>query len=282
MPTYYAFDFGGFQFGAETPYPVTSIQGLEDLPELRVQDSDRGFNDGMFTGRDFYSGRRLTFDILVLAGNGNSAFTNYNLLQAALIPQQSGTTALNFQLSADDAPQTIQARVRARKAAVTPDYTFGYITVQVQMFAPDPRYYNQTVNTVILSPSATTGRTYDRTYNLTYGGGSLTDTASILNSGTVATGPTITINGPGSALTVGNLTTNQLITINYSSSAADVFVLDLLNKTITLNGSPARNLMSGLSQWFMADPGTSQFYFNASNPVVGQTQATVTWQNAYV
>jgi Phage tail protein len=280
--TYYSFSFNGFQFGAGTPFSVLDVDGLEALPETRVQDTDRGFNDGMFSGRDFYSGRHLTFNLLITAGNGNSAFQNFNLLQGALIPQTAGTSTLNFQLSPDDAPQTLQARVRTRKANVTPEYTFGYIQVQVQMFAPIPFYYDQTVNTVILSPSATTGRTYDRTYNLTYGGGSNTSTASILNSGTVATGPTITINGPGSALTVGNLTTNQLITINYNSSATDVFVLDLLNKTITLNGSPARNLMSGLSQWFMADPGTSQFYFNASNPVVGQTQATVTWQNAYV
>ena len=278
----YQFTFNGVTFGAGTPYSILDVDGLESLPEMRVQDSDRGFNNGQFTGQDFYSGRHITFNMLITAGNGNSAFQNFNILQGALIPQTSGTTPLYFQLSVDDDPQVINARVRNRKAKVDPEYTFGYIQTQIQMFAPNGTIYNQTVNTRTMAPSVVTGRTYNRTYNLTYGGGSLTSTVSILNSGTIETGPTITINGPGSNLTVGNLTTNQYITLNYTASATDVFVLDLQNKTVTLNGTPARNFLSGLSQWFMAAPGTSQFYFNGSGTTVGVTQAVVTWQDAFV
>jgi phage-related protein len=280
--TFYQFSFNGFAFGSGTPYSVLSVDGLESLPEMRVQDSDRGFNDGMFTGQDFYSGRHLTFDLLITSGNGNSAFQNFNLLQAALIPQTSGTSTLNFQLSVDDAPQTMQVRVRNRRAKVDPEYTFGYIQVQIQAFAPDPRYYNQATNTIVLSPTVASGRTYNRTYNLTYGGGSQTQTQTVLNSGSVATGPVVTITGPGSNLTIGNLTTNQYLTLNYTASASDVFVLDLQNKTVTLNGTPARNFLSGLSQWFMANPGVNQFYFNGTGTTPSVTTATVVWQNAFV
>lgn len=281
MTTYYSFDFGGFQFGAETPHSVIGVDGLEGLPELRVQDDNRGFNDGMFSGRDFLSGRTLTFTINTFAGNGNSAFQNYNLLQAALKPQQSGTTALVFQMSPDDQQQVLYGRVRSRQTAVDPEYTYGLIKSQVTIFCPDPRYYDNTTQTATMSPQAITGRTYDRTYNLTYGGGSNTSTANIVNSGWATATPTITITGPGQALTVGSTTENKFITINYTMASTDTVVLDLNNKTVTLNGSPARNLLSNLSDWFDAPPGLSEFYFSGTSTVVGQTSATVSWANAY-
>jgi phage-related protein len=96
----------------------------------------------------------------------------------------------------------------------------------------------------------------------------------------------VTINGPGTNLTIGNLTTNQYLTLNYTASASDVFVLDLQNKTVTLNGTPARNFLSGLSQWFMAQPGVNQFYFSGTGTTTGGygvgTNARVVWQNAFV
>lgn len=279
--TFYSFDFGGFVFGAETPHSVMAVDGLEGLPELRTQDDNRGFNDGMFSGRDFLSGRNLTFDIVTFAGNGNSAFQNYNLLQAALKPQQSGTTALNFQMSPDDAPQVLYARVRSRQTVVDPEYTYGFIKSQVTMFCPDPRYFDNTTQTVTLTPPSVLGRTYNRTYDLSYGGGSNNSSAAIVNSGWATATPTITINGPGQALTVGSSTEGKSITINYTLMATDVAVVDLNNKTVTLNGSPARNLLTNSSQWFDAPPGVSEFYFSGTSTTAGLTQAVVSWANAY-
>lgn len=132
---YYSFAFNGFVFGgAGSPYQITSVDGLEGLPTLRVQDADRGYQDGMFSGRDFLSGRTITMTMLILSGNGNSAFQNLNLLQATLQPQQTGTTPLQFQLSPAGGLQYINARVRAAKATVDPEYTYGYIKAQYDFF----------------------------------------------------------------------------------------------------------------------------------------------------
>ena len=56
LTDYYSLAFNGLVFGAGTPYPVQSIDGLEGLPELRTQDDNQGYNDGMFSGRDFWPG----------------------------------------------------------------------------------------------------------------------------------------------------------------------------------------------------------------------------------
>jgi hypothetical protein len=279
----YSFQFGSFVFGgAGSVYQVTEVDGLESLPEIRNQDDNRGYNDGMFTGRDFLGGRNLTFEILTFAGGGNSAQTNFNLLQAGLAPQTSGTQTLSFQLSPSDSPYQLSARVRGRQTKVDPDYTYGFIRSQVTMFCPDPRYYSDTATNAAMVPVAALGRTYDRVYNLIYGGGSLNNATAIVNIGNWTTYPVITMSGPVINPTVGNITTNQYMTINVSLANTDVLIIDLNQKLITLNGVSARNLVAGNSQWFGAPPGTTYFSFTGTGTVLGTTSAVVTYRSAWV
>jgi hypothetical protein len=278
----YSFAFNGFVFGgANSPYQILSVDGLETLPNLRVQDSDRGYQDGMFSGRDFFSGRTITMTLQIMSGNGLSAQANFNLLQATLQPQQTGTTPLQFQLSVGDNFQYVNARVRKGMATVDPDYTYGKIKAQYEFFCPDPRYYDYTTQTASMAPTNPLGRTYNRTYNLTFGGGSQTQVATVVNNGTTTTYPIITIYGPVTNPVVGSTTTSQALSFNYTMIQSDIISIDLQYKTILLNGNPARNLLLGSSQWFAAAPGISSYYFTGTGTTVGQTNATVQWNNAY-
>ena len=278
----YSFAFNGFVFGgASSPYQILQVDGLETLPTLRVQDSDRGYQDGMFSGRDFFGGRTITMTLQIMSGNGLSAQANYNLLQAALQPQQTDTTVLQFQLSAGDNFQYVNARVRRGMATIDPDFTYGKIKAQYEFFCPDPRYYDYNTQSAIMAYTQPLGRTYNRVYPLTYGGGSQTQVAAITNNGTTTTYPLITIYGPVTNPVVGSTTSNQALSFNYTMGQSDVISIDLQYKTILLNGNPARNLLLGSSQWFAAAPGVSYFYFTGTGTTVGTTNATVQWNNAY-
>jgi len=279
----YSFAFNGFVFGGgNSPYQITSVEGLEALPGIRNQDDNRGYFDGMFSGRDFLGGRTIVVNLQILAGNGSSAQTNFNFLQAALVPQQTGTTPLQFQLSSADNLQFVNARVRARVSAVDPNYTYGYILAQITFFCPDPNIYDNTVQTGVMAVTVPAGRIYNRSYNLTYGGGSQTQLVNVTNQGWATTYPQITIQGPIINPIIGNLTTGQSLNFNYTMVTGDVFVIDLLNRTILLNGAPARNLLLGTSNWFAAPPGTSQYFFSGLGSIYGVTNATVQWNNAYI
>jgi hypothetical protein len=280
---YYSFAFNNFVFGGQgSPYQVISVNGLTGLPTLRVQDSDRGYLDGMFSGRDFLSGRTMSISILTMSGNGNTAQANLNLLQAALMPQQTGTSPLQFQLSSAGGLQVINARVRAGLTQVDPEFTFGYIKSQYTFFAPNPAYYDNTVQSASIAPSVIGGRTYNRTYNLTYPAGTLTGSAIINNAGNTTAYPILTLGGPVTNPSVGNLTYGGALNFNYTMGASDVFVVDLYNRTILLNGVPARNLLLGSSTWFNAPPGSSVFYYTGTSFTAGVTSALVQWQNAYL
>lgn len=289
----YQFQYNNFLFGGTgSPHQILSIDGLESLPDLRVQDDNRGYNDGMFTGRDFFAGRTITMEINTFAGNGNSAFQNFNLLQAALIPTSNYVTPsitassavglMQFLLSSGDTEMRIGLRVRNRQTSITPDYTYGFIRSQYTFFGPDPRYYSNTLQTASISPIAALGRGYNRIYNLTYGGGSGSVSTPLTNAGTVATYPTITITGPATNVVITNTTTNKYLAFAGSLLAGDTLVIDLYEKLITLNGLAARNLLLGGSNWFGVEPGTTNVSFSASATVVGTTTCNINYRDAFI
>lgn len=280
--TDYSFQFGSYAFGAGTFSPVTEIEGLESIPELRTQDDNRGYNDGAFSGRDFYNGRTMTFSINTFAGGGRSAQQNYELLQNSLIPQQTGTTAFVFKLSPTDSEKTIQARVRQLKTKVDPDFTYGFIKSQVVFFCPDPRYYDNTVlSATIPTPSTLNGRTYNRVYPLSFGGGA-SSLVTINNAGRIYTSPTITVTGPVTVPVIGTLESGNAISTNVIMNLGDTLVIDTDQKLVTLNGASVRNLVTAGSNWFVADPGSTTFTFTASGGTTGATTATISYSNAYV
>jgi hypothetical protein len=281
----YSFAFNNQVFGGtDSPYQILSVDGLEGLPGIRNQDDNRGYADGMFTGRDFLAGRTISIIFNTFGSGATSAQTNFNTIQRALLPQTSGTTPLYFKLpNSPTSEQVINARVRALRTTIDPNYTYGYITSQVEFFCPDPRYYDDNLQTATLLYSTPSGRIYNRTYNLVYGGGSGTITTTISNNGWTETYPTITINGPITNPEIGNTTQNASMLFNVTLSSSDEFVIDLYNKLITLNGQPARNtLITGNSTWFSASPGNNDFYFYGTGTLAGTTQAVVTWQSAYI
>jgi phage-related protein len=279
----YSFAFNNQVFGgAGSPYQILSVDGLESLPGIRNQDDNRGYHDGMFTGRDFLSGRTISIIFNTFGDSNGSAQTNYNTIQRTLLPQTQGTTPLYFKFpNSPTSEQFVNARVRALRTTVDPNYTYGYITSQVDFFCPDPNYYDSNLQTANMLISAALGRTYNKTFNYTYGGGSSSVTTTISNIGWATTYPTITIQGPITNPVIGNTTSGNILNFTGTYSALDTLEIDLYNQLITLNGNPARNLLIS-GTWFDAPPGNSNFFFTGSSTLAGTTQATVSWYSAYI
>ena len=73
----YSFAWNGFTFGGtNSPYQITAADGITNLPTIRNQDDTQGFNDGMFSGRDFLGGRTITLTILTLSGQPSVPVSN--------------------------------------------------------------------------------------------------------------------------------------------------------------------------------------------------------------
>lgn len=291
----YRFAFNDFEFGGgNSVYQIMTVDGLEDLPVIRNQDDNRGYQDGMWTGRDFLSGRTIVF-VMTIRGDSNYSMNYYlDLLQANLVPQQQGTGLLQFQLPGSDL-QRINARVRRRSLTINTEYSSGLATATYEFFCPDPRYYDDTLRTTdLINATAVAGRTYNRVYTYPptaptnnpyedgmYFGGGAGSPNLINNDGWTATYPIITIQGPCINPKVTNVTQGLFLQVDTTLGTADELVLNTDLRTVTLNGVSRRALLNNASTWFAAPPGTSYWTFTAT-ATDGNTACVVSWRNAYI
>jgi hypothetical protein len=279
----YSFAFNGFVFGGgNSAFQILNVDGLDALPAIRNQDDNRGYQDGMFTGRDFLSGRSIIMQIQVLTGSYGSLQAALQDFYANIIPQQQGTGVLQFQIPGRSL-QRVDARVRRRSAPINPDYTYGKALVNIEFFCPSPLYFDDTLKSTDLYNGTTIqGRTYNRVYNLVYGSGSQGNNL-ITNNGYATAYPLITITGPANVPTVQDITTGQFLKINYNLVISDTLVIDTNLRTVTINGVNRRALLDNSSSWFNAPPGTSFYTFTATAGSTGTgTSCVVTWRNAYI
>ena len=280
--TAYEFAFNGWMFGGPGQgVQLLSVEGLEDMPSLRVQDDSRGFQDGQFTGRDFLNGRSIVFTLQIMNDSAGTMQTYLAQLKANLAYQQSGTGTLQFLLPGRSL-QRVSARVRRRSLVIDPDYTFGRSTAVVEFFCPDPRIYDDAAQGAVLTPGAGAGRTYNRVYPLLYNNvtGTSSATATFTNAGNVTVFPTFTITGSMNTPQINNVTTGDLLKINYVLGSSDVLVVDPDLRQITLNGNPARNLLDNTSNWFGFPPGATTVGIVAAGTPTGTV--AVSYRNGYV
>ena len=276
----YSFAFNDFVFGGgNSPYQILSVDGLDALPTIRVQDDNRGYADGTFSGRDFLSGRSILMTVQVTAGSYDSLQTALQAFMTALIPQQQGTSTLNFQIPGR-ALQQVSARVRRRAVQINPTYTYGLAIVTLEFYCPSAQYFDAALQTTNIFGAARRGRTYNRTYNMSYGGGTARDN-QISNSGWATTYPIFTITGPAVNPVITNSNTGQFLKFNVTLISGDVLVVDTDLRTVTLNGANRRALMDNSSSWFAVNSGSIYVFMTASG-TNGNTSCTTQWRNAYI
>ena len=270
----YQFSFNAWTFGAGTSYIVESVEGLAGSSDLRVQDEIRGYTDGSFSGRDFYDARTVTFNLLIIGDATHNAQYYYKTMQTNLAPQvlgyyptasagtqPAGTLGLfQFQLVADSLSgdtsvtgnRRMWGRVRHVATTVDPDFAYGYIQTTVEMFFPDPRYYDDTAKTA-------TG----------------TSAVSLTNNGWATTCPLITINTPSAS---GSITDNVSGSVMSFANVSTSFplIIDTLTRTITQNGVYSRNSLTTFNYWLTIPPSTTTNWTSTIGSM------TITYRNAYL
>ena len=259
----YSITFNGLTIGYGTNYPITKIDGLASTSPLRIQDDNRGYVDGSYSGRDFYDERTVYIDVTVLGDNSSTAQGNYALLQNAFAPQPLGlyvnptgyTPAADqlklfqFRLSNNTGDQQMYGRSRGLTTPVDPEFSYGYIQTRIQMTFPDPRYYSNTGTTV-----AGTG-------------------IAVANLGWATSTPVITIYSPNSSGTISDGT----VFMDFANISGTLIV-DLLQRVIYVGGVASRNVLQASSNGWLSIPANDSGSYWAST--VGSM--LVTYRNAYV
>lgn len=152
----------------------------------------------------------------------------------------------------------------------------------IGLLAPDHRLYKVgTLSSGGITRPAGGGALYPVIYPVTYGASS-GGTASVNNTGNISVYPKLTLTGQLTNPHILNVTTGKLIQLNRTIAAGETVVIDMGNKTITLNGaSSLLTTKTSDSVWWELVPGVNTINFNTgSSSDTGTLE--VTWQNALI
>lgn len=273
-------ELNGLLLGEGTPYGVLSLDGLDDLPEVRSFDDPRAGDHGAYRGTDLAGVRVVTVELDIVATPTVAFSDAVNALQAATVVQSAETP---FAWQRPGRPKQ-QVFARPRRRALPDDLAFqmGFGRATVQLLATDPRVYAQAISTGQTGlPSAAGGRTYPRTYPLTYGAVSSANSILAVNAGNFAALPVLLITGPVDTPTVLHTTSGRFLKFALQLTAGDTLTVDLDAKSVLLNGTASRRTaLTADSSWWELAPGDNTVQYTAAATTA--STLTVTWRSAWL
>lgn len=272
------FELRDYLFGSGQPVGVVSVQGLEDLPEVRVADVARARAHGSVPGPQHTGDRvilievdaaRTTTGTLRDTVNAWAAATALGDVEVPLVWQLPGT-----------GKRRAMVRVRRRELPVDRRFGYGFARGRIQLVATDPRVYDNTESVGSTAVGAVTGG-LGFPHGFPHGFGTATaGTIDVTNGGNTP--------APWTATLVGPLTHPRITLVDgdgdlelgaFTLAAGDTLELDSLNRTVLLNGTASRYGELTRRSWFDLPVGDPIIQLTASS---GTGTLEVRWRSAWL
>lgn len=247
---------GDLLLGDDDPYGlVLPLTGLDELPDVRDDDSDRPGGHGQFSGTDYASGRTVELAIDV-----KPSATSYTDALAALrrILVIGAELDLWFKLPGQQ-PLRLTVKPRRRRIITDQQYVLGLPSAEVQLRAKDPWAYSAEHAGSTAMPEPGGGLVYPLTYPLTYGTAAVDGRVVLTNAGTAPSWPTYTVWGPIDAqgFELVDVATGRRLRYPYALAASSWLVIDTRRGRVLEQGtSPRRNRLTR-AQWSPVPAGGS-------------------------
>jgi hypothetical protein len=281
LPTYDLDGWGGnYSDDDGVDWVVVSEDGWASPPGRRVAVEDRPLEDGADDGPGYDSARTITLTGTAIA----SSRLDQNLAKDRFHGAAAGRGL--YTLTVREEHLTRIAYVRRIGDVKIGDRGGLAFDWSITLLAADPRKYAATQREFTVAPQAPagTGRTYFRTYPMIYGDVGTTDAevGLVENLGNYPTGAVIDITGGIVRPVVTNLRTGAAIGFDISLAAGDTLTVDLLARTVVLNGTTSRRstLLAG-SSWWLHESGTTPLRLGGALAGGGAPRMTVRYRPAW-
>ncbi|MEU4205580.1 hypothetical protein AB0F64_37410 [Streptomyces sp. NPDC026294] len=271
--------WGSLLMGPGTPYGVEALLGIDDLPDVRGDDTDRPAQHGTYSGPDYTGARVIQVGLAIRGDDPTHLRALKTALRSAAQPGQA-PAALQFL----DWDLLAYGKVRKRSIPYDAHYLWRVGEAAIEWYCPDPRLYSlaeHTASTTAYSPAA--GRTYPLTFPRVYGPAGSSGRLTISNAGDSDAYPLLRIDGPVAQPIVEHIGTGATLALTGTLQPGEYLVVDIRTRAVLLMGSaPRRDWVRAGSAWPVLAPGDNEIAFRgAALPgAPGQTSTlTVTWRD---
>ncbi|UNO42164.1 phage tail domain-containing protein [Streptomyces sp. MST-110588] len=286
-------DFGGVLIGHKTVVSISDVEGL-GAAELRTQDVLNPVDDGAFPGVDLYAPRTVRIEAGIrTAGDPAAALDKLAEIEAvAANPSIRRTAGALAQLRLrwpGRGTKVLFGRIRRAEAVSTSQAIHGWIPLDLEFTALDPRLHDDEVSSVTLPldiSNTTEGFTAPIVAPITTGIATPeTRPGWVINDGTTGAWPTIRISGPVTNPRILHVDSGRVLNLDVTLGVGERIDIETRPGTrwVLRNGSGnAASALSGASRLdlFQIPPGRSEIRWTATD-YTNTTRLTVSWRSAW-
>lgn len=261
---------------------VQTVRGLGSPPPRRV-DFVRAERHGVVDRTRFYEPRLIEVIGMTMADTDEELWDAYDELRGKLALADAART-LSFRRHG----RAFDERVSARVATIVDDELVPgrpFVQWAVTLLAPDPRLYGDALRSGTYDPAAALsggGVSFPLSFPLEF---STTTSShlSLVNAGQFPTPPVLRIQGPVVNPSIDNDTTGETLRVVYSLGSADVVVIDVASRSVTLNGAERPDLLDAReSTWWEMAGGTNLLRLRGTGMALGVTSLTCEYRDARI
>ncbi|KRV48779.1 hypothetical protein AQ490_23190 [Wenjunlia vitaminophila] len=275
-----AVQWGDLVMGPGTRYHVTSLEGYDDLPEVRAEDMPKEGADGDYTGPDFVGPRVVQLGLTLHGDSPDELRALTVALRAACQPCRTPAPLMFTTWGT-----LLWAKLRRRAVPYDAEHLWSSGSAALEFYCADPRIHSleeHSATTTAYSPAA--GRTYPLTYPRTYGSAGESGRVSATNAGDTTAYPLLRIDGPVSRPSVEGVNTDTSLVLDVTLQAGEFVVIDTRSRAVLYMGStPRRQWVRNGSSWPYLAPGPNELAYRSEAIPGGPDQPsllTVTWRDA--
>jgi len=272
----------GLEFGKNSRYQIEApLTGL-DVPPIRMGSGVWSGKDGGYVSSQFYGSRVIVINGFYRGSTCEHADELRKQLVAALPIRQSIPLYVTTFGGRNLATQTY---LQDMKMDITEGGIFG--KYQITLIAPDPLLYeagdgiNPNSGWIELPVNKLLGGGYITEYNMPVQWTPGTTPSIATNSGDVVIYPQVIFKGIVQNPIITNLTSNKFVRINITTTSVnDELIIDMGQRTVTLNGGSVLSFRTLDSVWFGLELGNNVLQYTSSG-TSDVLFTTVRWRNGY-
>lgn len=276
------FLLNGLAIGQDTPYHLEApISGLEQSP-VRLGYGDWSGRDGGYVSSQYYTARTIVLSGFYIGSTCEEADTlRYNLAQTLDIRQSLPLFITSFSGN----HYFTQTYLKDFKMDIINPKHGKY---QITLIAPDPYLYdagdgvdpNSGWNNLPIYKLVGGGYVTEYDMPVTWTPG--TTPAIATNTGDVTIYPQFKITGVVQNPRITNYNANKFVQINVTTtSPTDEIIIDMKQRTVTLNGGNILAYRTSDSVWWGLGQGNNTIEFTSSGPS-DVNFGTLRWRAAYL
>ncbi|MGW8554041.1 hypothetical protein [Streptomyces tubercidicus] len=291
------FEVGGVVLGRGTRIPIGNIEGLGS-PPTRPQDVDNPGGDGTAVGQDFYGPRTLRMEAgIKTPGDPTAAADLLARLELSLDDPMARTVPEGRAVLRGRWPghgtRRLYGRLRRVEATSTTNAVHGWIPLDVEFVATDPRWYADELSRLTLGlDQAAKHKASDRTADQALcapAGCDRADAADrpgwVTNHGNVSTWPSIRVHGPVTNPRIWNTVTGRSLDLDLTLRAGEWVEMETRPFTCWALRNGKTNVANDLTpqsrlDLFAIPRGRSEIVWTAEDPT-GTARLELSWRSAY-